>query len=101
MAHVHGIGDTRPGRRYLFIPSGSQITGKFIIRVRGHDELSHRQPHAPRVLAAEGIAEIARWNGKYNLFPLPRKHRIGIDIVDDLRHDPAEVDGIRRGEVEG
>ena len=74
-----------------------------VVLVGGADELADGQPHALGIVCGEDIAEIP--GGDVKIYgrahvDLPGRDEveIGGKIIGDLRGEPAEVDGVRRGE---
>ena len=87
------------------VDARAQEVRQDVVGVRSADELVHRQAHALRVEAREDVAEVARRHGEVDgLARLDRAGReevgVGAEVVDDLRHEAAPVDGVGRREAD-
>jgi len=100
VTHIHGVGKAGPGRRDLGVAPRGEKPGKLVVFVGGHNQHPDRQAHATGVFAPQGVAEISRGNGKDDLLSRRRQLGIGIDIIDRLREDSPEIDGIGRGKIQ-
>ena len=101
--NIHRGGHGVVERPVPVVDAGAQEVGEHIVAVGGADQLVDGQAHFAGVESGQNIAEIAgRHTDIYtltggNLF-VPQQVAVGRDIVDDLRQDPAPVDGVGRGE---
>ena len=103
--NVHG------GRSGLVeLPAGIITTGgdevrQHVVFVGGAHQAAHRQPHLFGVPACQNIPEVAGGHTEIHRFAplyraLPGQTEVGIEIVDDLRHQTAEVDGVGAGQAD-
>ena len=99
MSDIHRVGNACAGGRNLIVFSCRHENRKLVIFIGGHDQFGDRQTHAAGVFTAQRVTEISRRNGKNCLFFVLGKLGIGVNVVDDLRENPTEVDGIGRGQV--
>jgi hypothetical protein len=79
----------------------AQRTMQNVVDVGGNDQLRDRQPHLCRCIAREDVAEIAGGHREGDR-PLRRAEADGgVEIIDDLGHQPRPVDRIdgRQGEA--
>mmetsp|Transcript_55502 Transcript_55502/g.141105 ORF Transcript_55502/g.141105 Transcript_55502/m.141105 type:complete len:352 (-) Transcript_55502:85-1140(-) len=71
-----------------------------IIRVRGHDEVFHREAHALGIVACQDIPEVARWHAEGDrAIALREQLVVGVEVVSDLEHDPGPIDGVHSSET--
>ena len=85
------------------IGAGGQELRQHVVAVGGADQPSHRQTHLLGDIAGQNVAEIARRHHKIHLGAeidaLQLDHlAISGEIIDHLRCQPADVDGVCRGQ---
>ena len=106
---VAGDQDVHGRRRRLMegaagvVRAGADKIGQDVVLVGGADQPAHRQAHALGVVAGQDVAEVAGGNAEvHRLAPGHgaglRQAEVGIEIIDDLRHQAAPVDGVGAGE---
>ena len=100
---VHRRRDRLVERAVAVVGAGRQEVEQHVVLVGGHDELAYRQAKHLRVVAGEHIAEIAGRHHEVDLVAhidhlLFEQLRVRREIVDDLRHQAAHVDRVRRRE---
>ena len=96
---VHRRRDGREERAVTVVNAGGQEVGKHVVLVARHDELGDGQTHALGVVAGQDIAKVAgghtELNGVAGLDSAGAQQlRIGGKVVDDLRYQAADVDGV-------
>ena len=96
---VHRRRDGREERAVTVVNAGGQEVGKHVVLVARHDELGDGQTHALGVVAGQDIAKVAgRYAELHGVAGLDgagaQQLRIGGKVVDDLRYQAADVDGV-------
>ena len=86
------------------LPVTEEMVQNFIIIGRT-DKMTYRQTHLHGIPAGKDVAEVACGHGKvqfFACFDLTQFHCIQIcpEIVNDLGHQSADIDGVCRGELE-
>src|SRR5699024_7745401 len=84
------------------VHAGGEELGEHVVFVGRADQLAHGQAHLLCVPAGQDVAEVAGGHAEVRL--LPRLERAGthqlavsVEVVDDLGHKAAPVDGIGAG----
>ena len=94
MAYVHRVGNRVARRRDFFVAAAGEKAGELVVGIDRRDDFFHRQTHLPRHDRAHGVAEIAAGNGKNRRLAGFGDARRGVKIIDALRQQPADVDGV-------
>ena len=86
------------------VDAGGKELGEHVVFVGRADQSAHGQTHLLCVPAGENVAEVAGGHAEIRLLPhLERAgtHQlaVGVEVVDDLRHEPAPVDGVGAGKL--
>ena len=108
---VRGHEDVHAGRSSLIelplrsVSAGGEEVGQDVVLVGGADQLADRQAHLLCIVAGQNIAEVAGGNAEIDLVAkadLSRLEQLGIsgEVIDDLRHEAAPVDGIGAGKAD-
>ena len=103
--NIHGRG----GSQHKFSPSVIGARAQKIIEhsvlIGSTDQLPYGQPHLFGVVSRQNVPEISR--GHHHIYglslcdpALPEQLPIGMDIVDNLGHQPADIDGVCRRETQ-
>ena len=97
--NVHGGGHRAVEVAVGVVRPRFEELGEHFVAVGGAEQLPHGQPHLLGVPARENVPEIAGGDGEIDgraRFDLRRGHEIGVGgkIIDDLGHQPPEIDGI-------
>ena len=98
VADVHGVGD-RPDRRARLELAGRQIRRHHVVRIRGCHEPLDGRARALREQPGGEVPEIAAWRADDRRFGRPGlTAQLGdsLEVIDHLRQQPADVDGVRR-----
>ena len=74
-----------------------------IIGVAGTDQPANRQARTPCIVGGQNIPEVAGGDTEIHFLTgpdlaIPDQIGIGGEIIDDLRNQTAEIDGVRRGQ---
>ena len=96
---VHRRRNGREERTVAVVDAGGQEVSEHVVLVAGHDEFGDGQTHALGVVAGQDIAKVAgRYAELHGIAGLDgagaQQLRIGGKVVDDLRHQAADVDGV-------
>ena len=67
-----------------------------VVAVGGHDQLVDRQAHVARQVAGEDVAEVAGRHREGHRTGRRAQLDGGVEVVDDLGHDPRPVDRVDR-----
>src|SRR5690554_6340913 len=67
-----------------------------VVAVGRHYQLADRQPHVARQVAGEDVAEVAGGHREGHGAQRPAQLQGGMEVVDDLGHDPRPVDRVDR-----
>ena len=86
------------------IDAGRDEVAQHLVDVGSADKMTDRHAHLLCIPCREDVAEVAGRNGEREALSVLKDallhHRhIGGDIINDLRHESAPVDRIRRGEL--
>ena len=86
-------------RPLAVVGSGGEEVEQDVVLVARHDEAADGQAHAARIVAGEDVAEIARGHAELDgVARLDRagaqQLRVGGEVVHDLGHEAADVDGV-------
>ncbi|VVB62996.1 Uncharacterised protein [uncultured archaeon] len=100
MADVHGIGDAVLARPDGLIDAGAHEARELVILVGRRHEPVHWKAHLESDEAAHEVAEVAAGHGEDRGLALGRCARVGEEVVDCLGQQPADVDGVGRGEAQ-
>ena len=100
---VHARRDRLHERTVAVVDARRQEVREHVVGVARHDEVAHGQAHAVRIVAREHVAEIARRDAEVDLGALfdlvgLDELAVGVEVVDDLGHEAADVDRVGRGE---
>ncbi|OQB89214.1 MAG: hypothetical protein BWX84_02526 [Verrucomicrobia bacterium ADurb.Bin118] len=98
MPHVHRVGQAVSRRLDFPIHPRREKVGEFIVAIHRHHQPAQRQPHPPGDDRAHHVAEIAAGYGKDDRFSGRSDPRGCIKVIDALRQQPADVDGIGGGQ---
>ena len=96
---VHRRRDGREERTVAVVDAGGQEVSEHVVLVARDDELGDGQTHALGIVAGQDIAKVAgRYAELHGVAGLDgagaQQLRIGGKVVDDLRHQAADVDGV-------
>ena len=96
---IHGRAGRLEKGTVQIVGARSEKVRQNIVLVGRADEFSHREPHLFGVPPRENVAEIPRGDDEVHRFArrdLARPHEVAVcgKVIDDLRAEPAEVDGI-------
>ena len=108
---VAGDQDVHGGRSRLvelpagIVGAGADEVGEDVVFIGGADQPPHRQAHTLGVVACQNVAEVAGGNAEVHRFApsygaLFRQAEIGVEVIDDLRHQSAPVDGVCTGQAD-
>ena len=96
---VHRRRDGRVERTVAVVDTGGQEVSQHVVLVARDDELGDGQAHALGIVAGQDIAEVAgRYAELHGVAGLDgagaQQLRIGGKVVDDLRYQTADIDGV-------
>ena len=108
---VRGHEDVHAGRSSLIklplcsVSAGGEEVGQDVVLVGGADQLADRQAHLLCIVAGQNVAEVAGGDAEIDLVAkgnFSRLEQLGIsgEVIDDLRHEAAPVDGIGTGKAD-
>ena len=88
------------------IGAGGDKVGEDVVGVGSAQQLSHRQAKLLCQVSCQNVAEVSRGHGEIHLLPhlnhTPvQQIPVGAEVVDDLRGQTANVDGVGAGQSEG
>ena len=84
------------------INAGGKKLRQHVVCVAGHNEPPDRKPHALCVIPCQHVSEVSGRHAEVDPFPLgdralPAQRLVGFKIINDLRHQPSDIDGIGAG----
>ena len=87
------------------IGAGAQEVGQNVVLVGRADQPAHGQTHLLGVVARQNVPEVAGGHTEiHGLAPfdcaLLGQTEVGVEVVDDLRHEAAPVDGVGAGQAD-
>ena len=108
---VRGHEDVHAGRSGLIelplcgVSTGGKEVGQDVVLVGGADQLADGQAHLLCIVAGQNIAEVSGGDAEIGLVAednFSRLEQLGIsgEVIDDLRHEAAPVDGIGTGKAD-
>ena len=98
---IHGRGNCGVEGTVPVIDTGAQKIRQHIVGIGRTDQLIYRQAHLHCIVGRQNIAKIPGRNYNIDLFTLivhlTAGHQVAVsgEIIDNLRHQAAPVDGIR------
>ena len=92
------------GSVFIIFPRAEEIVQHLII-IGGTNEMPHRQPHLHGIPSCKNIPEVPCRHSKIqclSVFDFAHAYRLQIcpEIIYNLRHQSADVDGVRRRKLE-
>ena len=94
MADVHRIGKRIARRTNFLVIAARQKFGERVVVVHSRDDFAHGQTHFAGNDGAHHVAEIAARHGKHHRLACLSHARRGIKIINALRQQAPDVDGI-------
>ncbi len=100
IAHIHSVGNGCHGgaRR---VDGGLEVVEEHVVAVVGCDEMFHRQSHPVGKKSGGDVPEVPAGNGNDKAVRLSHAVElgIGVEIVERLREETGNIDGVGRGEL--
>ena len=101
---IHGRGAREDKFPLSVIFTGPEEVKQDFVVIGSADQLSDRKSHELSVVGRKDISEIAGRHSDVDLvafldFSFFQKSAVCVDIIDDLRHKTADIDGICRAEL--
>ena len=94
VADVHGIGDAVFAGPDWLVDASIHEAREFIVLIGRHHELLHGKAHLQGQKAAHEVSEVAAGHREDNLLALRCHARVGIEVIDCLGQQSADIDGI-------
>ena len=103
--NVHGGGGGLIEGAALIIDAGGEEVGKDIVAIGGADQAAYGQAHALGKIPGQDVAEVAGGDTEMDRLAYPDAATadqvgVGLEIVDDLGGQAADIDGVGRGETQ-